>query len=67
MLWWGSVVAVVQEAAPSPRAILPPILVTAPPLSTSSSEQLIPGKDFELRPEGRPADILRVAVSPSSI
>jgi outer membrane receptor protein involved in Fe transport len=27
---------------------------------SSSSEQLIPGKDFELRPEGRPADVLRL-------
>jgi outer membrane receptor protein involved in Fe transport len=26
----------------------------------SSSEQLIPGRDFELRPQGRPADILRL-------
>jgi outer membrane receptor protein involved in Fe transport len=26
----------------------------------ASSEQLIPGRDFELRPQGRPADILRL-------
>ena len=46
-----------QEPAPE---ILPPVIVTAPPPVSSSSEQLIPGKDFELRPEGRPADILRL-------
>jgi len=27
---------------------------------SSSSEQIIPGRDFELRPQGRPADILRL-------
>jgi outer membrane receptor protein involved in Fe transport len=47
------------ELAPSPF-ILPPVLVTAPPPVTSSSEQLIPGRDFELRPHGRPADVLRL-------
>ena len=36
------------------------MLVTAPPPLASSSEQLIPGKDFELRPQGRPADVLRL-------
>src|SRR3984893_1670255 len=53
-----------QDQAPaSPPAfdaILPPVLVTAPPALSSSSEQLIPGKDFELRPQGRPADVLRL-------
>ena len=44
----------------APDAILPPVLVTAPPALSSSSEQLIPGKDFELRPQGRPADVLRL-------
>ena len=39
---------------------LPPVLVTAPPSVSSSSELLIPGRDFELRPQGRPADILRL-------
>jgi outer membrane receptor protein involved in Fe transport len=48
-----------QPAAPAPTQ-LPPVLVTAPPPFSSSSEQLIPGKDFELRPEGRPADVLRL-------
>src|ERR1700730_16530753 len=48
-------------ASPGPvDAILPPVLVTAPPALSSSSEQLIPGKDFELRPQGRPADVLRL-------
>jgi len=51
-------VAAVAQTPPPPT--IAPVLVTVPPLSTSSSEQLIPGKDFELRPEGRPADILRL-------
>jgi outer membrane receptor protein involved in Fe transport len=55
-LWWTPAAA--QE--PLAPTILPPVLVTAPPLFSSSSEQLIPGKDFELRPEGRPADVLRL-------
>src|ERR1051325_11559868 len=46
--------------AAAPETILPPVLVTAPPALSSSSEQLIPGRDFELRPQGRPADILRL-------
>ena len=70
---WALVVTLVPlaEAAPgfsqdqpppaaAPEAILPPVLVTAPPALSSSSEQLIPGKDFELRPQGRPADVLRL-------
>jgi hypothetical protein len=40
--------------------LLPPVVVTAPPPLTSSSEQMIPGRDFELRPHGRPADVLRL-------
>ena len=47
-------------APPAPEATLAPVLVTAPPPVSSSSEQLIPGKDFELRPHGRPADVLRL-------
>jgi TonB-dependent Receptor Plug Domain len=39
---------------------LPPVVVTAPPPLSSSSEIFIPGRDFELRPQGRPADILRL-------
>jgi len=54
-------VATAQEAAAPPAEVtLPPVVVTAPPPIASSSEQLIPGKDFELRPQGRPADILRL-------
>src|SRR5262245_49434712 len=47
-------------ASPVPQAVLEPVVVSAPPPADSSSEQVIPGKDFELRPQGRPADILRV-------
>ena len=57
MLCWNAEAAGQEPTEPP---ILPPILVTAPPLFSSSSEQLIPGKDFELRPEGRPADVLRL-------
>ncbi len=52
-----------EEAAPSsppPPLELAPITVSAPAPVTASSELLIPGRDFELRPQGRPADILRV-------
>ena len=42
------------------EAILAPVVVTAPPPVAASSELLIPGKDFELLPHGRPADILRL-------
>jgi len=34
--------------------------VTAPPPVSASSEVFIPGRDFELRPQGRPADVLRL-------
>jgi outer membrane receptor protein involved in Fe transport len=39
---------------------LAPVVVTAPPPVSSSSGVYIPGRDFELRPQGRPADILRL-------
>jgi outer membrane receptor protein involved in Fe transport len=45
---------------PVPQAVLDPVVVSAPPAMESSSEQVIPGRDFELRPQGRPADILRL-------
>lgn len=45
------------------EAILAPFIVTAPPPVSSSSELLIPGRDFELRPQGRPADVLRYVPS----
>jgi len=66
LIWW-SAVAVAQEATPHPPTALPPVLVTAPSIVSSSSEQLIPGKDFELRPEGQPADILRLVPGCPSI
>jgi len=50
-----------QEVEPRPEeATLPPVVVTAPPPVSSSSEVFIPGSDFELRPQGRPADIARL-------
>jgi outer membrane receptor protein involved in Fe transport len=50
-----------QEPTPPDKPdMLPPVVVTAPPPVSSSSEVLIPGRDFELRPEGRPADVLRL-------
>jgi outer membrane receptor protein involved in Fe transport len=45
---------------PVEAVIMAPVVVTAPPPVASSSEQLIPGRDFEVRPQGRPADILRL-------
>ncbi len=47
------------DAAP-PAVVLEPVVVSAPPPLSSSSELYIPGQDFELRPQGRPADILRL-------
>jgi outer membrane cobalamin receptor len=47
-------------AAPPAPVILEPVVVSAPPPVASSSEQIIPGRDFELRPHGRPADVLRL-------
>ena len=38
------------QEAPVPEAMLDPVVVSAPPAAASSSEQLIPGRDFELRP-----------------
>jgi len=59
-----------QEPAPKPQetpttsrpeeATLPPVVVTAPPPVSASSEVLIPGRDFELLPQGRTADVLRL-------
>ncbi|MCI0545817.1 MAG: TonB-dependent receptor plug domain-containing protein [Candidatus Rokubacteria bacterium] len=40
--------------------ILPSLIITAPPPVASSSTVIVPGKDIELRPQGRPADILRL-------
>jgi outer membrane receptor protein involved in Fe transport len=52
--------AIAQEPPAEPPAVLPTVTVTAPPVTSSSSELLIPGRDFELRPHGRPADVLRL-------
>jgi TonB-dependent Receptor Plug Domain len=49
-----------EAPPPGPVPVLPPVSVTAPPPVSSSSEQIIPGRDFELRPQGRPADVLRL-------
>jgi outer membrane receptor protein involved in Fe transport len=51
-----------EETPPPPAAdvLLAPVIVTAPPPVAASSELLIPGKDFELLPQGRPADVLRL-------
>jgi len=49
--------------SPPPRTdeqTLPPVTVTAPPPVSASSETLVPGRDFELRPHGRPADVVRL-------
>ena len=53
--------AAAQEPSGSvSEAILAPVVVTAPPPVAASSELLIPGRDFELLPHGRPADVLRL-------
>src|SRR5262247_1586633 len=57
-----------QEPPPKPQepparpeeATLPPVVVTAPPPVAASSDVLVPHRDFELRPQGRPADVLRL-------
>jgi len=50
-----------QDAPPRPEeTTLPPVVVTAPPPVSASSEVFIPGRDFELLPQGRPADVLRL-------
>src|SRR2546425_12158208 len=50
-----------SEAGESEKTGLPPGGGTAPPPVAASSELLVPGRDFELRPPGRPADVLRLA------
>src|SRR5262249_21950813 len=49
-----------EQGAPRQEELLAPVVVTAPPPVSASSEVFIPGKDFELRPRGRPADVLRL-------
>jgi outer membrane receptor protein involved in Fe transport len=50
--------AAVAQAPPT--HVLPPVLVEAPPPVAASSDVLVPNRDFELRPQGRPADIIRL-------
>src|SRR2546430_14173282 len=52
--------ALAQAPAEPPPAVLPPVVVEAPAPVAASSEVLIPSRDFELRPQGRPADIIRL-------
>jgi hypothetical protein len=61
-LLWSAVAWAQEPQAPptAPIPVLPPVTVTAPPPLTSSSEQIIPGRDFEVRLQGRPADVLRL-------
>lgn len=59
----GPIPAHGQPPPPPPSEsvpVLPQVLVTAPPPVSSSSQILIPGRDFELLPQGRPADVLRL-------
>src|SRR5882762_4875617 len=61
LLNMAAAAAAAQEPSrPISDAILAPVIVTAPPPVAASSELLIPGKDFELLPHGRPADVLRL-------
>ena len=61
LLTMAMAAAAAQEPSRSVSdAILAPVIVTAPPPVAASSELLIPGKDFELLPHGRPADVLRL-------
>ena len=46
-------------ASPPPLPVLAPVTVSAPAPVAASSELFIPGRDFEIRPQGRPLDILR--------
>src|SRR5262249_48327935 len=59
-LLWACVAAAQDVPSGPPDPVLPPVTVTAPPPLSSSSEQIIPGRDFEMRPQGRPADVLRL-------
>src|SRR5947208_16443661 len=51
---------VTGQEADRPMPTLPPVTVTAPSPETAASEVLIPDRDFQLRPRGRPADIIRL-------
>jgi outer membrane receptor protein involved in Fe transport len=61
LLWWASPLPAQDAEQPPPVAPeLTPITVTAPPPISASSEVLIPSEDFEVRPQGRPADLARL-------
>jgi hypothetical protein len=65
LLICGAPVICAQEAPraeqePPAAPVLEPVVVSAPSPAEASSELFIPGKNFELRPQGRPADILRL-------
>src|SRR5262245_48639211 len=49
----------VPGASPPQPPVLEPVTVSAPAPVAASSELFIPGRDFEIRPQGRPLDILR--------
>jgi outer membrane receptor protein involved in Fe transport len=52
--------AAAQTPEPPAPVVLPPVVVEAPPPVSASSDVLVPSRDFELRPQGRPADIIRL-------
>jgi outer membrane receptor protein involved in Fe transport len=60
VLHWPALADGQERASDRPEEVLPPVVVTAPPPVASSSEVLIPRRDFELRPQGRPADLVRL-------
>ena len=60
LLAWAAPVAAAETEPEPPELVLPPLAVTAPPPAGASSEILIPSRDFDLRPKGRPADVLRL-------
>jgi hypothetical protein len=57
----AAALASAQAPAPAEEPVtLPPVVVEAPPPVAASSQVLIPAEDFELRPQGRPADVVRL-------
>jgi outer membrane cobalamin receptor len=56
----GAIPARAQSPPPTAEPVLPPVRITAPPPVAASSEVFIPGQDFELLPQGRPADTVRL-------
>lgn len=67
-LWVARLIIIVALLSGVPLArgeeetlILPEVLVLGKKPVAASSSRIVPGKDFELRPQGRPADLLRLA------